>query len=374
MKCIFFYHAFSSCWNNGHAHFLRGLTRELAQFGHEVIVYEPQDGWSRLNAIADGGEASLGEISRLTPGVMVRLYGAAPDLDEALHGADLVIVHEWNPPALIAEIGRRRAHGGSFRLFFHDTHHVAVTGAGAFAAFDLDGYDAVLAFGESLSELYRRRGWARRVFTWHEAADVELFKPLSGTAKHHDLVWVGNWGDDERSLELREYLINPVGRLGLRAEIFGVRYPQAALQAIATAGICYGGWLPNHRAPLAFAGARATVHVPRRPYARLLPGIPTIRMFEALACGIPLVSAPWSDTECLFAAGCYLRVDSGTEMTSALRMLLNDGDLAAALVAAGLSAIREHHTCRHRANELLAILDTLNRPAEASPHALRAAS
>ncbi len=42
------------------------------------------------------------------------------------------------------------------------------------------------------------------------------------------------------------------------------------------------------------------MHIPRRPYVESLPGIPTIRVFEALACGIPLISAPWSDSEALF--------------------------------------------------------------------------
>ncbi|MFX9521798.1 glycosyltransferase, partial [Acinetobacter baumannii] len=68
-------------------------------------------------------------------------------------------------------------------------------------------------------------------------------------------------------------------------------------------GVAYKGWLPNARAPEIFARHRVTVHVPRRFYVDMLPGIPTIRVFEALACGIPLVSAPWSDAEGLFRPG-----------------------------------------------------------------------
>ena len=63
-----------------------------------------------------------------------------------------------------------------------------------------------------------------------------------------------------------------------------------------------------------------TVHVPRRPYARMLPGIPTIRMFEALACGVPLVSAPWDDREHLFTPGeDYLVARDGVGMRRHLR-------------------------------------------------------
>ena len=63
------------------------------------------------------------------------------------------------------------------------------------------------------------------------------------------------------------------------------------------------GWLPNYRVPEVFAAYRMTVHVPRRPYVENLPGIPTIRVFEALACGIPLICAPWEDTREAFPAG-----------------------------------------------------------------------
>lgn len=359
MKVVLFYHAFTSCWNNGNAHFLRGVARELARLGHEVVVYEPSAGWSRANALQDGGAAVLREVRLLIPGVQVRLYGPELDLGEALTGADLVVVHEWNSPELIAAIGRQRANGAKFRLLFHDTHHRAITAPEELGRFDLDGYDGVLAFGEVLREIYVKRGWARRAFTWHEAADVELYKPMPEVVKECDLVWIGNWGDNERGAELVEYLVEPVRALQLSARIYGVRYPAEALQSIELAGISYGGWLPNHGAPHAFARARATVHVPRGPYARQLPGIPTIRMFEALACGIPLISAPWSDDESLFPPGCYLRASCGESMTALLSAILSDSDMAASLAAAGVDAVLQRHTCRHRVHELLAIVEGL---------------
>jgi spore maturation protein CgeB len=361
MKAVFFCHAFSSCWNNGNAHFLRGVTREIARLGHEVVVYEPRDGWSRTNALQDGGESILLEAATLIPGVTVRGYEGQPDLDEALQGADFVLVHEWNPPGLIAQIGRRRAAGASFILLFHDTHHRAVTAPGELAEFDLDGFDGVLAFGEVLREIYVKRGWARRAFTWHEAADTELYRPMPEIQEECDVVWIGNWGDDERSRELNEFLVRPIAELRLSGRIYGVRYPEAVLQTIKANGIDYAGWLPNHRVPRAFAQARTTVHVPRGPYARQLPGIPTIRIFEALACGIPLVSAPWSDDEGLFPGHCYLRVSSGESMTSALHALLSDPQMANAVSEEGLQTVQARHTCRHRALELVAIIDDLSR-------------
>ena len=359
MKCVLFYHAFSSCWNNGNAHFLRGYARELHALGHDVVVFEPVDGWSRLNAIRESGSQALQDIGRLFPGISIRRYDASLDFDEALDGADLVVVHEWNSADVIEQIGSRRAHGAPFTLLFHDTHHRAITAPDELAQFDLDAFDGVLAFGEVLRQIYMKRGWADRAYTWHEAADTAMYHPLPHVQRTDDLVWIGNWGDGERSAELNEFLVIPVAELGLRASVYGVRYSDDALQTIRAAGIRHGGWLPAHWAPIAFAGARATVHVPRGPYVRSLPGIPTIRVFEALACGIPLISAPWFDAEGLFPDGAYLQVANGPEMKRALRAVLDDRELSDALVATGLRTIRERHTCRHRAQQLVSIVEAI---------------
>jgi spore maturation protein CgeB len=362
MRFVFFYHSFVSCWNHGNAHFLRGITRELINLGHEVVIYEPEDSWSRLNAVSEGGTTALAEASKLVPGVQVQQYGfASLDLDSAIERADIVLVHEWNAPELVDRIGKHRLSGGRYLLFFHDTHHRGVTAPDEIEHFDLSGYDGVLAFGEVLREIYVKRGWARRAFTWHEAADTELYRPMPEIQEECDVVWIGNWGDDERSRELNEFLVRPIAELRLSGRIYGVRYPEAVLQTIKANGIDYAGWLPNHRVPRAFAHARTTVHVPRGPYARQLPGIPTIRIFEALACGIPLVSAPWSDDEGLFPGHCYLRVSSGESMTSALQALLSDPQMANAVSEEGLQTVQARHTCRHRALELVAIIDDLSR-------------
>ncbi|HEX9082268.1 MAG TPA: hypothetical protein VF768_08310, partial [Holophagaceae bacterium] len=294
MRFVFFYHSIYSDWNNGNAHFLRGIVRELLARGHEACVCEPRDGWSRRNLAAEPGRHALAEYEVLFPGMTPLLYDPERlDLDRVLAGADAVLAHEWNPPELVARLGRHRARGGRYLLFFHDTHHRMVSEPHTMAAYDLDGYDGVLAFGEVIRQTYLQKGWARRAWTWHEAADVHLFRPRSRGELADDLVWIGNWGDDERSAELREFLLGPVKELGLRARVFGVRYPAAALRAVRESGARYGGWLANHLVPRVFAGAALTVHVPRRPYVEMLPGIPTIRVFEALACGIPLICTPW---------------------------------------------------------------------------------
>jgi spore maturation protein CgeB len=356
MRVTLFCHSLLSDWNHGNAHFLRGVATELASRGHCVRVFEPRDAWSVENLVRDHGEVALEQMRVAYPAIRPRRYDPSTlDLDEALDGSDLVLVHEWNDPALVRKIGEHRARG-RYGLLFHDTHHRSVSDPGAMAAFDLSGYDGVLAFGEVIRELYVARGWARRAFTWHEAADIRVFRPGLVRPPAGDVVWVGNWGDDERTRELDEYLLGPVRRLGLRARMHGVRYPDAAREALREAGVDYGGWLANHAVPDTFARFLFTVHVPRRPYAETLPGIPTIRPFEALACGIPLVSAPWSDREGLFRQGIdHWVAKDGADMDRKMRALTEDAGARAELRAEGLATIRERHTCAHRVDELLAI-------------------
>ncbi len=359
MKVVYFTHSLASCWNHGNAHFLRGVLRELKSRGHEVVAYEPENAWSLENLLKDHGEAGLEAYRRLYADLSSRTFAPDIDLDESLADADAVIVHEWNEPWLVAAIGQVRNRGASFTLLFHDTHHRAVSEPDAIRQFDLGGYDGVLAFGETLAEVYRRWGWGKRVHVWHEAADTRLFHPPQEETERRGLVWIGNWGDGERSAELETFLFRPARTVGLPLEIYGVRYPDHALAMLVRYGVIYRGWLPNARAPEVFAQHLATVHVPRRFYVDMLPGIPTIRVFEALACGIPLVSAPWRDSENLFNPGTdYLVAQDEAQMERHLIALRNDLELREALVTNGLAAIRSRHSCSHRVDQLLAILAT----------------
>ncbi len=360
MRIVLFVHSLLSDWNHGNAHFLRGVAAELIARGHDVAVFEPRDAWSLQNLLAeDHGKEALDGFHASYPTLASNRYDlAALDLDRALDGADLAIVHEWNDHDLVRRIGehRRTAGPGGYRLLFHDTHHRSITAPESMAAYDLAHYDGVLAFGGVIRDLYLDRGWAERAWTWHEAADTRVFHPLAGEPEEGDLVWIGNWGDDERTAELQEFLIEPVRDLKLAARVHGVRYPEEGRRALAGAGIDYAGWLPNPEVPRAFARFRATVHVPRRPYVEALPGIPTIRPFEALACGIPLVSAPWNDAEGLFRPGRdFLVARDGAEMRRHLRDLLEDPALAAEIARSGRETVLGRHTCAHRVDELLAI-------------------
>jgi len=364
MKISMFYHSLLSDWNHGNAHFLRGVVAELINRGHEVKVYEPKDNWSLTNLLEGHGESYLEEFQRTYPQLKSIFYEADKiDLETALADQDLVIVHEWNEHSLVKAIGAYHEKARRFKLLFHDTHHRAVTERASMEQYDLRHYDGVLAFGNVIRDLYLNEGWTKNAWTWHEAADTLIFHPMESEEKLGDLVWVGNWGDNERTKELQTFLIDPVKELGLKAKIYGVRYPDSALKALEDAGIEYGNWLPNYKAPEIFAKYKVTVHVPRRPYVESLPGIPTIRPFEAMACGIPLVCSPWDDAENLFTPGKdYLVADSKEAMKTHLSNILNDGVTGRTIAEHGLKTIQARHTCAHRVDELLQIVETLPKP------------
>ena len=363
MRIVYFTHSLRSCWNHGNAHFLRGVLSELVARGHDVRVLEPEGAWSLENLLKDHGDEALGPFRSAYPELRSRTYSRAEEGAGEAWGADLVIVHEWNDPELVAAVGRLRARGGRFTLLFHDTHHRAVSAPEEMRAYDLGEYDGVLAFGAALARVYERWGWGDRVFVWHEAADTRRFRPPAIEGEREGLVWIGNWGDGERSREIVDFLLKPARDAALPLDIFGVRYPDEAKRTVKSFGAKYHGWLANAAAPDIFAKHLATVHVPRRFYAEVLPGIPTIRVFEALACGIPLVSAPWEDSEHLFRVGeDFLMVRNGAEMTRALTDLRNDAALRERLVRNGLETIAARHSCAHRVDELMSIVERMRAP------------
>ncbi|HVK72853.1 MAG TPA: glycosyltransferase [Kofleriaceae bacterium] len=363
MNIALFYHSLISCWNHGTAHFLRGIVGELAARGHHVVVHEADDAWSPRQLAADHGPAALDAYRAVYPELTSRRHRGELDLDAALDGVDLVVVHEWTAPRLVARIGAHRARHRGYTLLFHDTHHRAAAAPLELAAHDLRHYDGVLASGRALRDRYLADGRIGRAWVWHQAADVRVFAPRPGRPRDGDLVWIGNWGEGGRGTDLRDLVIGPVVALGLRARAYGVRFPDDARRALEIAGIGYGGWLANHRVPEVLARHAVTIHVPRRSTTRAPIGAPSIRVFEALACGIPLVSAPWPDDDGLFTPGDdFLVARDGAEMRRSLRAVLADRALAEALAARGLATVRARHTCHHRIDELFAIVAELGRP------------
>jgi spore maturation protein CgeB len=361
-----FAHSWTSDWNHGNAHFLRGLASELVRLGHDVRCYEQRDSWSRTNLIGEGaiGERAINRFHQLFPELDVRFYNADANFRmhaaQELSGADIVVLHEWTHPC-VAQIVQGLRDSLGFRLLLHDTHHRAYSNPREIGELNPNRFDGVLVFGEALLRIYQDLFGVSRAWVFHEAADTAHFLPLS-EEKNTDVIWVGNWGDEERTRELQEFLMGPAA--ALRAHNFavhGVRYSINARNQLKKSGIEYRGYLPNLDAPGAYARSAVSLHVPRRFYANGLSGIPTIRVFETLACGVPLVCSPWSDTEDLFRHGIdYVTVPDGTAMKAVLRGLLADDNARRQIAANGLETIRAHHTCAHRAQQLLEICEELS--------------
>jgi len=153
VRFVVFTHSLRADSNPGNAHVLRDVLTELRERGHAVEAWEPADSWSAQNLVADAGASAFEAYARAYPGLNARTYELATlDLSQALDGADVVLVHEWNAPELVRRVGEHRARQGGFRLFFHGTHHRAVTVPEEMARFDLPTttVDALLAIGAGL--------------------------------------------------------------------------------------------------------------------------------------------------------------------------------------------------------------------------------
>src|SRR4051812_28614515 len=179
-----FSHSLVSDWNHGNAHFLRGLARALGQLGNKVRCYEELGAWSLKNLVENEQERSIQAIDDFRErfrDLDIHFY----QLDNSLEGyledelkdADLVIVHEWNDPKLVNLVLDFKQDYG-FKALFHDTHHRAYTRAGEILRFHLHLFDGVLAFGEPIRRIYTEGFGIEKVWTFHEAADIENFKPL----------------------------------------------------------------------------------------------------------------------------------------------------------------------------------------------------
>lgn len=372
MKIVLFAHSITSDWSHGNAHFLRGLMRALAARGHQVVGCERRHNWSTSSLVEDHGHGPILEFGRLFGDLDVEVYegeeGLMGEVDAFTLGADLVLVHEFNEPELVGAVGHVKRRRDDFTLLFHDSHHRAASAPHQMARLNLEHYDGILAFGDSLAALWRREFGRRRVWTFHEAADTSVFHPRD-MDKTDDVVWIGNWGDEERSQEIRDYLVESARRMpDLKFTAHGVRYPEEALKELGDAGVAFRGWIANYRVPEAYARARMTIHIPRGPYLDRLPGIPTIRPFEALASGIPMIATPWPDTEGLFRAGeDYVAVRSPEEMRTWIRRLADDPEERQRIATNGLETIRARHTCDHRAEELERIHEELSTPLTGIP-------
>jgi len=367
LRIAIFGQSLISDWNHGNAHFLRGLVRALQHLGHTVTFYEEAQNWSLANLIREQGPGAVAAFYAAFPGLTSTMYtlGDPAERDDwlrqVLAGADIVLVHEWNTPDLIRAIGRLGHEFPHLTTLFHDTHYRAYSEPETMRALGLEQYGAVFAFSPSIAAIYRRDFGLPRVYVVHEAADVDLFRPLERPVAQ-DVVFIGNWGDQDRNEQVRQYFFAPSAALpDLRFALYGVRYDAEVRALMRTCyRIDYRGWVANYRTPEVYAASKMSLHIPREQYSNALYGTPTIRVFEVLACGRPLISLPWPDTDHLFTAGAdYLVVETPREMVEAIAWLAHDPAARARIGAQARATILARHTCLHRTQQILDIVAEL---------------
>ena len=233
----------------------------------------------------------LREAKRAIPASAMRRYDAVPDLDERLHGADLVVVHEWNSPDLIAAIGRRRAARRSSSCC-STTLIIAPLRAPAGTCRSSTSTDSTAcsrsarSFARSIEAAAGRDGHLPGT-----RPPISRCTTRCRMSRRNAMSSGSAIGATANAARAATNFCRAPGRAELRAA--GLWRPLSGRSARHIRGRPAFGMAagcPITGCRIAFAGARATVHVPRRPYVRACPGIPTIRVFEAMACGIPLVS------------------------------------------------------------------------------------
>ena len=348
MKFVFFIHSAVSDWNHGNAHFLRGLMSALTRMGHGVVSYEPRGAWSVENLLRDHGVGPIVDFARAYPEIDVRSYdpqspSLSDDLAEAVAGADLVLVHEWNDPHVVNALPALVRAAGGIPLF-HDTHHRPAASPSPSPASTCRRTTACwrsatcCATCTASASAWSARGPFTRPRTSCASSRWTCRSPRTSSGSA-----TGATRSARRSCATTGWA--PRGAFpSCRSRRTASAIPSTRWRSWRRRAWSSAAGRRPCTVPEAFARSRVTLHVPRRAYVQALRGIPTIRVFEALACGIPLVSAPWLDSESLFAPGDYVSVDSPEAMWEALHRFATDDDARAEQAERGL---RDHPGAAH---------------------------
>ena len=349
----------SSSWGNGHATLWRGLIRALAADGHEVVFVERDVDWYRdardLHALPDG---------------RLLLYTDWADVlavRRTLLDADALIVTSYCPDA-VAATRLIEAEGRGVRVFYDLDTPVTLARLAAGEAVDylppdgLGGFDLVLSYtgGPALDALERRLG-ARRTAPLYGHVDPTAHRPVASQDMFRgDLSYLGTYADDRQATVERLFLAPARAAPHARFVLGGSGYPADF------------PWAPNiffmrHVAPADhpafFCSSRATLNVTRGDMAAM-GWCPSGRLFEAAACGAPIVSDDWAGLDRFFRPGEeILLADTADDVLAALA--LSDAELRRIADAARARVLAEHSSAA-RARELVRLIEAAAVPAAAA--------
>lgn len=339
----------SSAWGNGHASTWRSLLRALAARDHRILFLERDVPWYR-----DHRDATQPDYADL------RFYDSVPELiarfGPAIEAADLVVVGSYVPegPAVIDAV-RPRVTGVSA---FYDIDTPITLAALAdgdseyLRAAQVPLFDVYLSFtgGPTLQLLEQRYG-ARRARALYCAVDESLYHPIDDVAPTRDLGYLGTYSRDRAAgLELR--LIEPARRWPDGTFVVaGAQFPDEM------------EWPANverreHVAPVDhaafYASLRFTLNITRQAM-REAGYAPSVRLFEAAACCVPIITDDWPGLATFFTPGVEILITDDAETTLSYLQEMSEDDRRD-MATRARDRVLGAHTAAHRAAELEAIV------------------
>ncbi|MBP2294227.1 CgeB family protein [Azospirillum rugosum] len=351
MKIVIFGLTISSSWGNGHATLWRGLVKALVRRGNRVVFFERDVPYYAEHR-------DLWEI----PGGELVLYSdwesVAADAQRHADEADVAMVTSYCPDGEAAShmvLGSKAQ-----RTVFYDLDTpvtLARLEAGERPAYlpaeGLGGFDTVLSYtgGRALEELKTRLG-ARHVAPLYGWVDPEVHRPVDPVKTYlGDLSYLGTYAED-RQAALEALFIEPARRLARRRFVIGgAQYPDSFPW---TSNIHFVRHLPPAEHPAFFCSSTLTLNVTRDAMKRM-GWCPSGRLFEAAACGVPLISDHWEGLEAFFEPGRDILVARETDDVTTAMMLPRDH--LAQLARRARERTLEEHTAERRVRELRSILD-----------------
>jgi spore maturation protein CgeB len=338
----------SSSWGNGHATTYRSLVRGLCELGHRVLFLERDQPW-----YADHRDLHEADYVR------VGLYQSVSDLKQRytreVRQADLVIVGSYVPDGV--EVGTwvtRTALGVSAFYDIDTPITLAMLEQGGESYLSralLPRYALYLSFtGGRALELIEQSFGSPRARALYCAVDAALYYPEPQPLRW-DLGYMGTYSDD-RQPGLDRLLLSAAQRLpGHNFAVAGPQYPEHIRWP---ANVLRVNHLPpaDHRA--FYNQQRFTLNL-TRAHMRALGHSPSVRLFEAAACGTPIISDSWSGLETLFEPGREILIAEDSDDT--LRYLTEISEVERkALGERARERIMRSHTGKHRAEQLLQYL------------------
>lgn len=351
VKLLIFGLAISSSWGNGHATLWRGLCSALLRRGHHVVFFERDvDYYARHR-----------DLTELPPGGRLVLYPsweeALPTARRELAGADAAIVTSYCPDGVAA--GDLVLDSSVPMRAFYDLDTpvtLARLAAGEEVAYigprGLRDFDLVLSYtgGRALAELRDRLG-ARRAVPLYGSVDPAVHRPVPPEPGYRaDLSYLGTFAAD-RQAALEELFIEPARRSPERRFVLGgACYPMDFPWA---PNIFFVRHLPPHEHPAFFSSSRLTLNVTRAAMAAM-GYCPSGRLFEAAACGTPILSDDWEGLGSFFAPGREILLARDRDDVAAA-LAMSDAELRRIGEAARERALAEH-TAERRAAQLERLL------------------